>query len=284
MARPLRLEFNNALYLVVAKGQDEQTIFKDDDDREEFLRVLQHSCERYGWILHGYALLDDSYFLVVRTPKPNLSKGMRQLNGVYTQSFNRRHNVDGHLFQGRFKSIVVDEKNFLAPLLADLSVEPVRAGIVRTANQWRWTSHRTLLGKRAPAPWFDLNGALAVFADKPAAATEAYKEAVGQARGRDPVWLLAKHQIFLGDAAFIKRMQKRLQSEADRVAKEGKARPRPASVKSLASYEKRFKDRDRAIYEAFASGHYTQSQIADHFKLHYTTISRIVSRQEAKND
>jgi len=106
MARPLRLEFPGALYHVTARGNQRENIFEDNDDRRQFLLVLQEVCHRYNWICHAYCLMSNHYHLLIETPDGNLSQGMRQLNGVYTQSFNRRHGRVSHVFQRRYKGIL----------------------------------------------------------------------------------------------------------------------------------------------------------------------------------
>ncbi len=101
MARPLRLEYKGALYHVTSRGDRREDIFEDDDDRLQWLANLGKVCSRFNWRIHAYCLMDNHYHLVVETADANLSKGMRQLNGVYTQYFNRRHNRVGHVFQGK---------------------------------------------------------------------------------------------------------------------------------------------------------------------------------------
>jgi putative transposase len=110
MARPLRVEFPGAIYHLTSRGNARQKVFFTDTDRELFLNTLARVASGYGWICHAYCLMANHYHLLVETPKPNLSIGMRQLNGIYTQSFDRRHNRVGHLFQGRFKAILVKRK------------------------------------------------------------------------------------------------------------------------------------------------------------------------------
>ena len=110
MARPLRIEFPSALYHVTSRGDRREPIFEDDEDRLKFLDVLAEVVGRFNWLCHAYCLMTNHYHLVVETPDGNLSKGMRQLNGVYTQASNRRHQRTGHLFQGRFKAILVDQE------------------------------------------------------------------------------------------------------------------------------------------------------------------------------
>src|SRR5947199_10836537 len=114
MARPLRIEFDGALYHVTSRGNERKAIFKDEIDRKVFLDTLVQVNDRFHWICHAYCLMDNHYHLVIETPDGNLSRGMRQLNGVYTQAFNRRNHRVGHLFQGRFRGrLVMKERHYL---------------------------------------------------------------------------------------------------------------------------------------------------------------------------
>jgi len=131
MARPLRLSYPGALYHVTARGNARQAIYTDDADRQMFLLVLEDVETRYHWLCHAYCLMDNHYHLLLETPQGNLSAGMRQVNGVYTQRFNRRHGRVGHIFQGRFKAILVERESYLLELCRYLVLNPVRAGIVR---------------------------------------------------------------------------------------------------------------------------------------------------------
>ncbi len=107
MTRPLRLELNGGIYHVTSRGDRREDIYEYKDDREKWLVTLGNVCERFHWRCHAYCLMDNHYHIVIETAEPNLSKGMRQLNGVYTQYYNRRHDRVGHVFQGRFKGILV---------------------------------------------------------------------------------------------------------------------------------------------------------------------------------
>ncbi len=109
MSRPLRLEFAGVIYHITSRGNSRNLIYLQDDDFELFLQILANVCERYNWVVHAYCLMSNHYHLLVETPDANLSQGMRQLNGVYTQSRNRKHHRVGHLFQGRYKAILVDK-------------------------------------------------------------------------------------------------------------------------------------------------------------------------------
>jgi putative transposase len=126
MARPLRLEFAGAVYHLTSRGNARQKVFFADTDRQLFLDTVARVVSRYGWICHAYCLMTNHYHLLVETPKPSLSLGMRQLNGIYTQSFNRRHRRVGHLFQGRFKAILVQKESYLLELCHYIVLNPVR--------------------------------------------------------------------------------------------------------------------------------------------------------------
>lgn len=128
MARPLRLEFPHALYHVTSRGDRREDIFHTDADRQAWLAVLGQVCRRFNWVVQAYCLMSNHYHLLVQTPEGNLSAGMRQLNGVYTQQVNRAYGRVGHVFQGRFKAVLVDEESYLLELARYVVLNPVRAG------------------------------------------------------------------------------------------------------------------------------------------------------------
>ena len=131
MARPLRIQFPGATYHVTSRGNAQQAIFLDDDDRHTFLSVLERVVSRFRIVVHAYCLMDNHFHLLVETPEANLSKAVRHLNGVYTQTFNRRRARVGHVLQGRFKAIVVDRDSYLLELCRYVVLNPVRARITR---------------------------------------------------------------------------------------------------------------------------------------------------------
>ena len=133
MTRPLRIDLAGALYHVTSRGDRREDIFHDTSDREDWLTLLEQVCERFNWRCHAYCQMTNHYHVVVETPDANLSHGMRQLNGVYTQRFNRRHGLVGHLFQGRFKGILVERETHLLELVCYFALEPARAGMVADA-------------------------------------------------------------------------------------------------------------------------------------------------------
>lgn len=289
MARPLRLEFAHALYHVTSRGDRREDIYHDDADRQAWLSVLAQVCRRFNWTVHAYCLMSNHYHLLVETPDANLSAGMRQLNGVYTQLTNRAHARVGHVFQGRFKAIVVDKDNYLLELARYVVLNPVRAGMVQDPGQWPWSSYGAML---APvwlpgADWLATDKLLAYFAPDQQSldrekAQQRYINHVHEGIGLPSVWKDLSGQVYLGDEKFVNKMSA-MAEQSPQGARAGRSRleiphaqRRPAPL-PIASYVRRHpNNRNAAIQAAFSTGSYTMAQLAEHFKLHYTSISRIV--------
>jgi putative transposase len=151
MARPLRLEYAGALYPVTARGDRREDIFVQDEDRSEFLSVLGEACDRFNWVDHSYCQMTNHYHPLVETVDANLSRGMRQLNGVYTPRFNLRHGLVGHLFQGRYKGILVQKDAYWLELTRYVVLDQVQAKRVADSADWPWSSYRAIIGE-APGP------------------------------------------------------------------------------------------------------------------------------------
>ena len=166
MARPLRIEYPGALYHVTSRGNARENIFLSDADRYAFLDILANTITKYNWLCHAFCLLDNHYHAIIETPDPNLSLGMRQLNGVYTQAFNRRHLRVGHVFQGRYKAILLERESYLLELCRYVVLNPVRAGMVSRPDQWKWSSYKyTAYSSKIPE-FLTVNWLLGQFADK----------------------------------------------------------------------------------------------------------------------
>ena len=132
---------------MTSRGDRREDIFDDDADRRRWLEIINAVCERFNWRIHAYCLMDNHYHLVVETIDGNLSKGMRQLNGVYTQYYNRRHDYSGHLFQGRYKAIHVDKDTYLLELTRYVVLNPIRARMVTEVGAWPWSSYSAMVGQ-----------------------------------------------------------------------------------------------------------------------------------------
>ena len=141
MARSLRIEFPGALYHITSRGDGQERIYTSEEDRYLFLNTLSEVCLRCTWVCYAYCLMNNHYHLLIETPAGNLSKGMQLLNGIYTQKFNRIHNRVGHVFQGRFKAILVDKDSYLLELSRYIVLNPVRAQMVTSPHEWKWSSY-----------------------------------------------------------------------------------------------------------------------------------------------
>jgi putative transposase len=205
MARPLRLEFAGALYHVTARGNARQKIHLDEQDRALFLDLLGKEIEQQCWVCYAYCLMDNHYHLLIETPEPNLVRGMRRLNGVYTQAFNRRHRRVGHVFQGRYKAILVDRDAYLQELCRYLVLNPVRARTVKDPGRWAWSSYRATAGVELAPPWLAVERVRGLFSGR-----GGYRRFVTEGMGRDSPWAALRGQIYLGSEAFLSQMAQRL--------------------------------------------------------------------------
>ena len=277
MSRPLRIEFAGALYHVTSRGDGREDIFLDDGDRDLFLKVLGEVSERFNWTAHAYCLMGNHYHLLLETPDGNLSKGMRQLNGVYTQRFNRKHARVGHVFQGRYKAIIVQKQTYLLELVRYIVLNPVRARMVRRAEDWPWSSYRATAGMADTLSWLATDWTLSSFSDKRSEAIERYKAFVADGKNQPAIWEQLKNQIYLGTDAFVAKMQAKKSDKQD--LSEIPLSQRRAMAKPLEHYASRSGTRDQAIVNAYNSGAYGMKEIGEHFGLHYSRVSRIIANQ-----
>lgn len=188
MARPLRIEFEGAVYHVTSRGNAQQAIFVDDEDRTRFLERLGQVVDRFDWIWHAYCLM--SNHLLLETPAANLSHGMQLLNGTFAQGFNRRHGRVGHVLQGRFKGILVEKESHLLELARYVVLNPIRAGVVKYPRQYPWNSYRATAGDDVPAPFVTVEWILSQFDGSLKRARSAYRRFVMEGllpfKKRDP--------------------------------------------------------------------------------------------------
>ena len=278
MARPLRIEYAGALYHVTARGDRQEDIFYSDIDRKAFLEVLGQVVERFNWLVHAYCLMDNHYHLLIETPDGNLCKGMRQLNGVYTQTSNRNNNHVGHVFQGRYKAILVQKDSYLLELARYIVLNPVRARMVKNAKAWPWSSYRDTAGYRVPPQWLSVEWLLSLFGKITSNAQQHYQEFVAGGKNLPSPWGQLRNQIFLGSEQFVDDLQLKIKSNRD-LTEIPKTQKR-AKAQSLDYYARHNSTRNQAILASYASGSYSMKQIGDYFGLHYSWISRVVSSYE----
>jgi putative transposase len=286
MARPLRIEFPGAVYHVTSRGNRREPIFEDDEDRMNLLSVVSHAMTRFDASVLAYCLMDNHYHFVIHTRLANLSPLMRQLNGVYTQVYNRRHRKVGHLFQGRFKSILVDRDAYLLEVCRYVDLNPVRARLVRDPAKWRWSSYAAHIGVKVAPDWLDTAAVHGYLLGREAKGSADKRKAglryaAHVAAGKDvKLWDEAlTQQIYLGGQDFVERMQA-LVDPVRAAAKDIPQRQRRAAAMPIQYYLDRASERDAGIYAAATEGQHSLTDIAKAVELSITRVSRIVRRIE----
>jgi putative transposase len=283
MARPLRIEYPGAIYHITSRGNEKKAIFLDDRDRGALLSLLHRTNLRYHWLCHAYCLMDNHYHLVVETPDGNLSRGMRQLNGVYTQWFNTHHDRVGHLFQGRYKAVIIQKETHLLEVCRYVVLNPVRAQLTEKPDDWPWSSYHATLGKEQPHPCLTIDWVLGQFGSSHDKAERSYDQFVQRGINQTSIWTAVKGQALLGDDKFAATLQGQLSKHQGipEISKHQRYANRPNLGKIFTEHVLQSKRlRNRKITEAVEQHGYTQRAVADHLKMHFTYISQIIKQQQ----
>ena len=288
MARPPRIEFPGAIYHVTARGDRGEPIFKDDTDRMNLLSVFAQASSRFNARALAFCLMNNHYHFVIRTDKPNLSRLMRHVNGVYTQLYNRRHGASGNLFRGRFKAIIVDRNAYFLEVCRHVDLNPVRAGSVRAPHRWPWSSYVAHTGRITAPDWLDTAAVHAAVLGRPVKtsidarrAAQRYAAFVAEGKGV-PLWETGlRAQIYLGDRRFVERMRSKSGSDRSNARNLPKSQ-RVAQKQRLSAYLARRRDRDSGIADAYRIGGYTMTAIGDHIGLSVSQVSRIIRNVELR--
>lgn len=285
MARPLRLQFPGGLYHVTARGNGRQPLFADDTDRERFLTVLARVVARYHLFCHAHCLMGNHYHLLLETPDANLSRAMRQLNGVYSQAFNRRHERPGHVLEGRFHAQVVDKDTYLREVCRYIVLNPVRTGLVAHPREWAWSSYRATAGE-APAPPFLTVDWILSLGDTPvrAEAERRYRQFVGAGLGEMATsWEPVDSPVFVGNAGVLTPVREQIGGATTvlEVPRAQRFALRPPLAVLFASVTSR-DDRDVRCVLSVREHGYTMRAIAQFLGVHYATVSRALARGEAQ--
>ena len=301
MARQLRVEFENAFYHITSRGNQRDKIFYDAADRERFLKILTRTKERYGFLLHAYALMDNHYHLLMETAKANLSQIMQNINTSYTVYVNRKYQRSGHLLQGRFKGIIVDKDRYLIALSRYIHLNPVRAKLVKRPVDYPWTSYRAFIDQKVENSLVDTEETLSYFSKRRNRAVRGYREFVEADEGKDenPFGKI-EAGILLGEGAFkekvlrliermkvdeeipqTKRLRKRVSIDAVIKACQlfyGKNR------KALVERARGNEGRQVAIYLAKIVSGEKGKEIGRHFGIKGSAVSDAIKRIEARLD
>lgn len=277
MARPLRVEFPGAIYHITSRGNKRQEIFVSDEDRLRFLLILESVIETYGWVCHAYCLMGNHYHLLVETPDGNLSAGMRDLNGRYTQIYNRTHSSIGHIFQGRFKAFLIEEGSYFLEVARYTVLNPVRAGMIKHPREWPWSSFRATGGETMRPSFLSIRFLLDMLGKN--MQQKRYIEFIEEGIGNTSPFDKTEHGFILGSPQFIYEIWAK--DPAVEVLEEVNKTERLISRPTLQSIFQTMQtrgERDDAIVFARMRCGYSVTDIARHLKLHRTTMSKILSK------
>ncbi len=209
MGRPIRIEYPGALYHITSRGNEKKKIFIEDADRIKFLKILEDYHERYGIVTHCYILMDNHYHLILETPQGRLLKVMHGINSSYTGYFNRKYGRSGHLFQGRYKGILVEKDSYLLSLSRYVHLNSVRAGLVERPEDYRWSSYRGYIGRERESGWMEYGWILSQFGSEKRRAQRRYKGYTEEGlKGEEDVpFKNVYNQVILGGEEFIRKIK-----------------------------------------------------------------------------
>ena len=284
MARKPRLEFPGAIYHINHRGNHQEYIYLDDEDRKLFLKLLETTIQRMNWICHAYCLMGNHYHLLIEIPEGILSRGMAWLNSVYTQKFNKKYGMTGHLFQGRFKSKPVEDNMQLLMAARYIVRNPLEANIVENAEQWPWSSYRATVGKITPPGYLFVDDVLSCLSNERKTAQMFFRELVHMdLKENDDQIIRLFQKVYAQEREPV--FQKRIRTVLDMNNSLGPV-PRNHRILSRPELKELFNGnecgdldtRNRIIYDAFRLYAYTQSEIADFLGLSSSAISKITCK------
>jgi len=303
MARQWRIEYPNAFYHVFSRGNGHQNIFLSDRDRFVFLNLLKELSERFKIDIYAYVLMENHYHLLIKTPEANLSKAMQWFGTTYTRRFNLLNDRDGHLFQGRFKSIIVENDTYLLGLSYYIHRNPLRAGLVDRLSDFKWSSYPYYAYSKKIPRWLKPDLILNQVGGK--VKTKSYREKVQQySDENESIWENIKHGLVYGSEDFLEDLKERfLSKEKDVELPQYNSMFRdidPHIIIKKASkalhidletvcrsrrVTKKDKDhRDFLIYLLWESGRFNNRQIASFLGTSYSNVSKRISQIRGRLD
>ncbi|MGH7884355.1 MAG: transposase [Thermodesulfobacteriota bacterium] len=285
MGRPLRIEYEGALYHITSRGNEKKYIYKDDRDKEKFLSILEDYNKRYGILVHSYVLMNNHYHLILETPRGNLLKIMHGLNSRYTGYFNKKHSRVGHLFQGRYKAILIDKENYLLELSRYVHLNPVRANIVEKPEDCKWSSYRGFI-KNEEKEYVEYSWILSNYGKDKKQSKNGYRKYVEEALGEKLLNPLKNvfGQIILGNEEFINYVRAKIgERELSEDIIERKRLKEAISIERIREeVEKVIEAKDQRNVSVYLSKKYsnkTNREIAQEFGgFHYSNVVKIHKR------
>lgn len=280
MARRPRLQFPGAIYHVMSRGNRKFPIYDDDDDRRVFMTTIAQAVRRYGVRVFAWCLMPNHYHLVLETPRANLSDAMRHINGVYTQSSNRLHQRTGHVFEGRFRSIIVQRESYLRRVARYVVLNPVRAHLAIDVGDWRWSSYRATAALEPAPDYLCLDWLSLAFPDAPPGGVrEQYVQFVNSPAARKAT--LGVSRSVIGSPSFERRVRDLISAkQPDRLLPYShRSIGRPTLDVLFAGAVSR-QARDRRIWQAHVEYGYRLSEIACVLGIHPSTASVILRRMD----
>jgi len=292
MARSVRMEYPETFYHILSRGNEKRDIFYGREDHLRFLDILEKTVERFKLEIHAYVLMKNHYHLLVRTTENNLSRAIQWLGVSYSIWFNRRHQRSGHLFQGRFKSFMIENDRYFTATCLYIHGNPLRAGLVKRLWDYPWSSCRAYMNKRKEASWLTTELILGMYGGNRKAFIAAQEDSVRSNENiLDKLW----HGLYLGSKEFGEECIKKLKIESHREKPQGRSLLRERNIQSMALEileelgernpqlvlqvrKSRCWNRDIAMYILYQLGIYRNKEIGEVFGVGYTAVSGAVKR------
>jgi REP element-mobilizing transposase RayT len=298
MGRPLRIEYPGALYHITSRGNERRDIFRDDGDRKKFCEILADYHSRFNVYIHSFVLMTNHYHLILETPQGNLLKVMHGINGKYTGYFNRKYGRNGHLFQGRYKGILVDRDAYLLQLSRYVHLNPVKAGIIDKPERYVWSSYPGFIGHGEKYEWVEYPWILGQFGPDEHKSMQEYKRFVdaGLEEAQNNLFSDAHGQVILGDETFVEKTRSLLAGRqlSREIVNLNNLQIVPQPEKIIAAVADKYGVEEKKITESGAKGNIARkvamylvhqysgignSEIGKLFGgIHYTAVSKTVAR------
>jgi putative transposase len=284
MARQIRIEYPGAVYHITSRGNARKKIFLSNKDYLLFLGILKDTIDRYNWISYSYCLMPNHYHLFIETVDPNLSQGMRQLNGVFTQKYNYYNKKTGHIFQGRYKAALVEKESYFGQVMRYIAMNPVKAKLVSRPEQWKWSGHNEIVSLKNKI--IDHEKALRHFDDNKKKAVLVYKslfkkEIDNEFNIKDEL----KGGFILGTEGFIDNIKALFcgKEAINEIPKKERYISRPSLGKLFKNKAIDKSERNKLICLANLKHGYSLTEISNHLNCHYSTLSKIIKQDRGRN-